>query len=104
MIDVEAGIDEFATVAIVNLGPHDIGEAHLPAAKFRERQRQPALALVSGVIDDDDMAATIVAGPGIGDKFVRGPVAGPGRLRLDLRPARRHEMHPVSSDTCNSLA
>src|SRR5882724_10756149 len=27
-----------------------------------------------------------IAGPGIGDEAVRGPIAGPGRLRLDLHP------------------
>src|SRR5437660_23128 len=55
--------------------------------QFRERQRQAALRLVAGVIDDDEMAAAGITGPGISDEAVRGPVAGPGRLRLDLRPS-----------------
>src|SRR5439155_23372216 len=50
-------------------------------------QPQPTLPLVAGVIDDDDMTAAAIAGPGIGDEAVRGPVAGPGRLRLELRPS-----------------
>src|ERR1700730_5155690 len=87
VIDVEAGIDQLAAVAIVDFGPHDIGQTHWFAAEFRERQRQAALRLVAGVIDDDEMAAAGITGPGIGDEAVRGPVVGPGRLRLDLRPS-----------------
>src|SRR5215470_1753757 len=86
VIDVEAVIDDFRTVAIINLGPHQVGQAHLPAAEYREWQLQPALRLVSGVVDDDDMAAAVLAGPGVGDEAIRGPVVGPCRLRLDLRP------------------
>ena len=87
VIDIEAVIYEFAAVAVVNLGPpHQIGQADLLAAEFRESQRQSALRLVSGVIDDDDIAAAVLASPGVGDKVVRTPVAGPGQRRLDLRP------------------
>src|SRR5580704_14527205 len=86
VIDVEAVIYEFAAVAVVNLGPNQIGQADLLATEFRESQRQSALRLVSGVIDDDDIAAAVLASPGIGDKIVRRPVAGPGQRRLDLRP------------------
>src|SRR6516225_7399476 len=78
--------NEIGAVAIVNLGPHSVGQAYLPAAKFREWQRQSALPLVSGVIDDDDMAGAVLTGPGRGDEAIRGPVVGPGWLRLDLRP------------------
>jgi len=78
VIDEETIINEVGAVAIVNLGPHSVGQAYLPAAKFREWQRQSALPLVSGVIDDDDMAASVLASPGIGDEAVRGPVVGPG--------------------------
>src|SRR5580693_3033982 len=86
VIDVEAVICEFAAVAVVNLGPHQIGQADLLAAEFRESQRQSALRLVSGVINHDDMAAAVLASPGVRDKAARSPVAGPGRQRLDLRP------------------
>jgi len=86
VVDVEAVIDQFGAVAVVDLCPHHFGQAHLLAAQLRERQRQATLCLVAGVIDDDDMAATVVAGPGVGNEAVRGPVTGPGRLRLDLRP------------------
>jgi hypothetical protein len=53
MIDVEAVIDQIAAIAVVNLGPHCIAQAHLLAAKFGKWQRQSALSLVSSVIDDD---------------------------------------------------
>jgi hypothetical protein len=36
----------------------------LLAAEFRESQRQSALRLISGVIDDDDIAAAVLASPG----------------------------------------
>src|ERR1700720_2985982 len=78
MIDVEAVICEFAAVAVVNLGPHQIGQADVPAAEFRESQRQSALPLVSGVIDDDDIAAAVLASPGVGDKAVRSRDRWPG--------------------------
>jgi len=84
VIDVETAIDELVAVAVVNLRPHEIGEANLPTAKLGEWQRQPALTLISGIVDDDDMATAGRSGPGVGDKPVRGPVAGPSRLRLDL--------------------
>src|SRR6516162_9826960 len=32
------------------------------------------------------MAASVLTSPDIGDKAIRGPVVGPGWLRLDLRP------------------
>src|SRR6516164_7995392 len=86
VIDEETVINKVGAVAIVNLGPHSVGQAYLPAAKFREWQRQSALPLVSGVIDDDDMAGAVPTGPGRGDEAIRGPVVGPGGLRLDLRP------------------
>src|SRR5271167_2228346 len=86
VINVETVLDEFAAVAIVNLGPHYIGEAHLLAAQFREWQKQAALPLVAGIIDDDEMVAAVLAGPGEGDKAIKGPIARPGGQRLDLRP------------------
>ena len=86
VIDEEAILNEIGAGAIVNLGPHSVGQAYLPAAKFREWQRQSALPLASGVIDDDDMAGAVPTGPGRGDEAIRGPVVGPGGLRLDLRP------------------
>ena len=49
VIDVEAVINEFRTAAIIDLGPHDIGKAHLFAAQFRERQRQAALPRLVGM-------------------------------------------------------
>jgi hypothetical protein len=39
MIDVEAGVEQLAAVALVNLRSHDIGKADLPTAQFGERQR-----------------------------------------------------------------
>src|ERR1700731_507004 len=86
VINVEAVIKDVGAIAIVNLVPHQIGQADLLAAEFWERHRQLALRLVSGVINDDDMAAAVLAGPGAGDKAARSPVAGPGRQWLDLRP------------------
>ena len=35
---------------------------------------------------DDEMTAAFVACPGVGNEVIACPVAGPGRLRLDLRP------------------
>src|SRR6516162_3498996 len=86
VIDEEAILNEIGAGAIVNLGPHSVGQAYLPAAKFREWQRQSALPLVSSVIDDDDMAGAVLTGPGRGDEAIRGPVVGPGWLRFYLRP------------------
>ena len=93
MIDEETVIDEIAAVAIVHLGSHHIGQAHLPAAKFREWQGQPALPLVSGVIDDDDIPAAVLAGPGIGDESrprsscrTRRAAAGSATTRRRERP------------------
>ena len=88
VIDVEAVIDKLGAVALVDLAPHHIGQAHLPTVHFGEGQRQAALSLVAGVIDDDDMTAAVFAGPGIGDEAIRGPVVGPSELRLDRRPYR----------------
>src|SRR6266566_4642631 len=68
-------------------GAHHIDQAYLFAAECWERQLQPALRLAPGVIDHDDMAATILTGPGRSDKAIRCPVVGPGRHWLDLRPA-----------------
>src|SRR6516225_8673276 len=87
VIDVEPGIDEFAAGAIINLRPYDIDQAHLFIAELAKRQRQPALSLIGGIIDDDHMAIAVRTSPGIGHKLVMGPVAGPGRQRLDLRPS-----------------
>ena len=84
VIDVETAVDHFAAIAIVNLGPHQISQAHWLAAKFREGQRQPALSLVIGIIDDDEMAGARITNPGAGNEVVGGPVVGPGRPRLDL--------------------
>ena len=84
VIDLEAIVDNVAAVAIIKLGPHHISQAHWLAAKFREGQRQPALTLVIGVIDDEEMAGARIGNPGACNEVVGGPVAGPGRLRLDL--------------------
>jgi hypothetical protein len=70
VIDEETIINEVAAVAVVNLDPHHICQAYLLATQFRNWQRQFALPLVSGVIDDDDMAAAVLAGPGIDDEAV----------------------------------
>src|SRR5437588_333053 len=64
VVDEEAGTGQLAAVAIVNLAPHYISEMHLPAAKFGDWQRQAALRLVSGVIDDYGVAAAAGTGPG----------------------------------------
>jgi hypothetical protein len=64
VLDEEAGTDQLAAVAVVNLGPHDIDKAHLLTTKFAERQLQAALPLVAGVIDGDGEAAAVLAGPG----------------------------------------
>src|SRR6516162_7407621 len=85
VIDVEAGIDDLATVALIDLSPHQIGQAYSLAGKLDERHRQSALSLIAGIIDDNEMAGATVAGPGVSNEVVRGPVAGPRRLRLDLR-------------------
>ena len=86
VIDVEAVVHEFVAIAIIHLGAQDIGHAYLPATQLRERQRQAALRLVAGVIDDNNSAGAVITGPDKGDKAVRGPVPKPSRLRLDLRP------------------
>ena len=86
VVDVEAAADQLATVAIVNFAAKQIGQANLPAAQLKKRQRQAALALIAGVIDDDEISRAVVPGPGVCNKIVRGPVAGPSQLRLDLRP------------------
>src|SRR6516164_10697588 len=86
VIDEEAILNEIGAGAIVNLGPHSVGQAYLPAAKFQEWQRQSALPLASGVIDDDDMAGAVLTGPGRRDEAIRGPVVGPSWLRFYLRP------------------
>ena len=99
VIDEETIINEVGAVAIVNLGPHSVGQAYLPAAKFREWQRQSALPLVSGVIDDDDMAGAVLTGPGRGDEAIRGPVVGPGWI-CDQAPSRK----ALCFNTANSLA
>ena len=70
VIDVEAAIDEIVSVAIVLLSSHRIGQSHLLAAKFREWQRQSALPLVSGVVDDDKIAPAALFRPGVGDEAV----------------------------------
>src|SRR6516225_5055643 len=87
VVDEETLINEIGAGAIVNLGPHSVGQAYLPAAKFREWQRQSALCLAAGIIDDDDMAGAVLTGPGRGDEAIRGPVVGPGWLRFYLRPS-----------------
>ena len=92
MIDVETALHELAAVAIIDLGPHGIGKTYLLAAGLRELQRQTALPLVAGVIDDDDITVARLASPGVGNKVVRGPVAEPSDSRLDLytqAPPRR---------------
>src|ERR1700732_831143 len=66
VINVEAVIKDVGAIAIVNLGPHQIGQADLLAAEFWERPRQLALRLVSGVINDDDMAGGGLPPPGGG--------------------------------------
>src|SRR6516225_7209154 len=86
VVDEETLINEIGAGAIVNLGPHSVGQAYLPAAKFREWQRQSALCLAAGIIDDDDMAGAVLTGPGRGDEAIRGPVVGPSWLRFYLRP------------------
>jgi hypothetical protein len=68
----------------VDFGPYHIGQAYPLAAKVQKGQRQAALTLITRVIDDDEMAGAVVTGPGKGYEAVRGPVAGPSRLRLDL--------------------
>lgn len=35
MIDVEAMVNEVATIAIINLGPREVGKAHLFGAQIR---------------------------------------------------------------------
>jgi hypothetical protein len=77
VIYVETAVDHIAAIAIVNLGPHQISQTHWLAAKFREAQRQPALPLAVGIIDDDEVAGARIANPGIGNKVVGGPVAAP---------------------------
>ena len=84
VIDAETAIGDLAAVAIVNLGPHQISQTHWLIAKFEEGQRQPALSLVIGIIDDDEMAGARITNPGAGNEVVGGPVVGPGRPRLDL--------------------
>src|ERR1700730_2361475 len=86
VIYVETAVDHISPVEIVNLGPHQISQTHRLAAKFWEGQRQPALSLAVGIIDDGEMSGAIVASRGKGDEVLRGPIAGPGRLRMDLRP------------------
>ena len=68
------------------LRPHHIGQPHLLAAILRKKQWQTALALIAGVIDNDEISRAVVARPGVCNKILRGPVAGPCLLRLDLRP------------------
>src|SRR5690349_11902774 len=58
VIDVQAGTRQFAPVAIVNFGSDEVCKANLLAAKLGKGQRQPALTLVSGVIDGDEVIAT----------------------------------------------
>jgi hypothetical protein len=53
------------------------------APQILKRQQQPALPLVSCVIDGNDMAAAVFTGPGVSDKAVRGPVAGPSGLLME---------------------
>ena len=86
MVDEEAVLGEIAAGAVVDLGTHQIGQAKLLAGQVRKRQGQPTLPLVGGIIDDDEIATGVLAGPGLSDETVRGPVARPGRQRLDLRP------------------
>src|SRR6516164_386229 len=86
VIDVEPGTRQLAAVAIVNLRAHEIGKAHLLTAKLGKGQLQPALPLISGIIDDDNVSAALGALPAIGDEIVMGPVTGPSRQWLDLRP------------------
>jgi hypothetical protein len=71
VIDKEAVIGKISAVAMMDLCPHDIREAHLPTSQFGERQEQPTLPLVSGVIDDDDVPAACLADPGTSDKAIR---------------------------------
>ena len=71
VIDEEAVIGEIASVAMMDLRHHDIREPHLPTSQFGERQEQPTLPLVSGVIDDDDVPAACLADPGTSDKAIR---------------------------------
>ena len=95
MIDEQTVINKVAAIAIINLGPHRIGQAHLLAVQIRKWQQQAALPLVAGIIDDDDMAIIGLPGAGIGDEAVRGPIVGPGRLRLDLRPGTVAKSSPL---------
>src|SRR5271156_3117726 len=87
VVDVEPRIGDLAAIAIVDLSAGQVGQSYRLVAELGKRQRQAALPLVAGVIDNDDMAAFVLSGPGVGDKAIRGPVVGPGRLRLDLRPS-----------------
>jgi len=84
MIDVEAVIDKLTAVAIVDLGPiTSVRRTCLPRISGNDSgsRHWPWLP-----IDDDEIATAVLAGPRKSDKVIRGPVAGPGRLWLDLRP------------------
>src|SRR5690349_11682054 len=67
MIDVETVIEDIGPIPIVHFISHQIGQAHLPIFQFRKRQKEPALCLVVGIVDNDDVSTVITAGPGTRD-------------------------------------
>ena len=68
----------------------------LPAARAGERQSNPALALVRRIVHRHDQPLVARALPGEDDETVIGPVAVPGRTRIQAaatgRPARRDDV------------
>src|ERR1700716_1466751 len=86
LIDIEPAASQIVAVALVDFVVDHVLEAKAPAAQFRKRQHQVALAASWGVVHDDDMRNAVLAGPGTGHEAIRASVAGPGRGGMDLRP------------------